>query len=159
MSPKASTESLRAGAGFLAATFDGFTALFPQQDVMTVEQRSHLTEHRDAYAMYRGGGISARVFSLSRAFQPMAKIDRPYFIVARYRGGLFGLACDELQAIKSSQISLRSIPSSLKCGNSPIESFAQFGKKMAFQCSLEAIAALLPLEDVETHEYEQSHPA
>lgn len=159
MLPRASTDSLRAGAGFLAATFDGFTALFPQQRVMAVEQRSHLTNHRNAYSMYRGSGISARVFSLSRAFQPMAKIDRPYFIVARYRGGWFGLACDELQAINLSQLSLKSIPASLKCGNSPIEAFAQFGKKIAFQCSLEAIAALLPLEDVEAHAQEQSHPA
>jgi hypothetical protein len=159
MLPKTSTEGQRAGAGFLAATFDGFTALFPQQDVMTVEQRSRLTEHQNNHAMYHGGGFSARVFSLSRAFQPMAKIDRPYFIVARYRGGLFGLACDELQAINASQISLKSIPASLKCGNSPIEAFAQFGKKMAFQCSLEAIAALLPLEGVEADEQEQSHPA
>lgn len=159
MLPKASTDGLRAAGGFLAATFDGFTALFPQQGVMAVEQRSHLTDHRNTYAMYRGSGISARVFSLSRVFEPMAKVDRPYFIVARYRGGLFGLACDELQAINSSQISLKSIPSSLKCGNSPIEAFAQFGKKIAFQCSLEAIAALLPLEDVEEHAYEQSHPA
>lgn len=159
MLPKTSTDGLRAGGGFLAATFDGFTALFPQRDVMTVEQRSHLTEHRGSYAMYRGSGISARVFALSRAFQPMAKIERPYFIVARYHGGLFGLACDELQAINPSQISLKSIPASLRCGNSPIEAFAQFGKKIAFQCSLEGIAALLPLEDVEAHAYEQSHPA
>lgn len=159
MLPKASTDGPRAGAGFLAATFDGFTALFPQQGVMAVEQRSHLTDHQDAYAMYRGSGISARVFSLSRGFQPMARIDRPYFIVARYRGGLFGLACDELQAVNLSQLSLKSIPSSLKCGNSPIEAFALFGKKIVFQCSLEAIAALLPLEDVEAHAHEQSHPA
>ena len=159
MLPKASTDHLRAGAGFLAATFDGFTALFPQQSVMTVEQRSHLTEHRDTYAVYRGSGISARVFSLSRAFQPIAKTDRPYFIVARYRGGVFGLACDELQAINSAQVSLKLIPTSLKCGNSPIEAFALFGKKIAFQCSLDAIAALLPLEDVEAHAPEQSHPA
>lgn len=158
MLPKASID-LRAGAGFLAATFDGFTALFSQRDVMTVEQRSHLTDHGSTYAVYRGSGISARVFSLSRGLEPVAKADRPYFIVARYRGGFFGLACDELQAINPSQISLKSIPTSLKCGNSPIEAFALFGKKIAFQCSLEAIAALLPLEDVKAHEHEQSHPA
>jgi hypothetical protein len=158
MLPKASID-LRAGAGFLAATFDGFTALFSQQDVMTVEQRSHLTDHKSTYSMYRGSGISARVFSLSRGLEPVAKTDRPYFIVARHRGGFFGLACDELQAINSSQVSLKSIPASLKCGNSPIEAFALFGKKIAFQCSLEAIAALLPLEDVKAHAHEQSHPA
>jgi hypothetical protein len=158
MLPKTSTDP-RAKTGFLAATFDGFTALFPQQDVMTVEQRSHLSEHEDSYAMYRSGGVSARVFSLSRGFEPIAKSDRPYFIVARHRGGFFGLACDELQAINPSQISLKSIPASLKCGNSPIEAFALFGKKIAFQCSLEAIAALLPLENVKAHAQEQSHPA
>ncbi len=158
MLPKASTD-LHAGKGFLAATFDGFTALFPQRDVMTVEQRSHLSGHESTYAMYRGSGISARVFSLSRGLEPVAETGRPYFIVARYRGGFFGLACDELQAINPSQISLKSIPASLKCGNSPIEAFALFGKKIAFQCSLEAIAALLPLEDVKSHAHEQSHPA
>lgn len=158
MLPKASTDP-RTRTGFLAATFDGFTALFPQQDVMTVEQRSHLTGHEAGYAVYRGSGISARVFSLSRGFEPVAKSDRPYFIVARHRGGFFGLACDELQAINPSQISLKSIPASLKCGNSPIEAFALFGKKIAFQCSLEAIAALLPLDDVKNHAHEQSHPA
>lgn len=159
MLPRASTEGLRVRAGFLAATFDGFTALFPQQDVMTVEQRTHLTDHGDTYAMYHGGGISAPVFSLSRTFEPMARTERPYFIVARHRGGLFGLACDELQAINPAQVSLKSIPASLKCGDSPIEAFALFGKKIVFQCSLEAIAALLPLDDVENHAHEQSHPA
>jgi hypothetical protein len=127
--------------------------------VLTVEQRSHLSEHEDSYAMYRNGGVNARVFSLSRGFEPVARTDRPYFIVARHRGGFFGLACDELQAVNPSQLSLKSIPASLKCGNSPIEAFALFGKKIAFQCSLEAIAALLPLEDVGTHEQEQSHTA
>lgn len=158
MLPKTSTDP-RARAGFLAATFDGFTAIFPQQDVMTVEQRSHLSEHEGSYAMYRSGGVNARVFSLSRGFEPMTKSDRPYFIVARHRGGFFGLTCDELQTINPSQISLKSIPASLRCGNSPIEAFALFGKKIAFQCSLEAIAALLPLEDVKAHAQEQSHPA
>lgn len=159
MLPKASTDQTGAAAGFLAATFDGFTALFPQQSVVAVEQRSHLTEHQDTYAVYREGGMQARVFSLSRAFQPLAKTDRPYFIIARYRGGTFGLACDELQAVNSSRVSLRLVPTSLKCGNSPIEAFAQFGKKLAFQCSLEAIAALLPLEEAQAHAHEQSHPA
>lgn len=159
MPPKASTDSLRSGAGFLAATFDGFTAFFPQQDVLTVEQRSHLTGHHDSYAMYQSGGISAPVFALSRGFEPLAGTERPYFIVARHRGGFFGLACDELQAINPSQISLKAIPPSLKCGNSPIEAFAFFGKKIAFQCSLEAIAALLPLDRIEADADEQSHPA
>lgn len=156
MLPKASVECLRSGAGFLAATFDGFTALFPQHDVITVEQRSNLTDHHDSYAIYHWGRIDAPVFALSRTFQPVAKIDRPYFFIARYGGGVFGLACDELQAVKSSQVNLKLIPASLKSGNSPIEAFARFGKKLAFQCSLDGIAALLPLDDVKNHAQNQS---
>lgn len=160
MLPKPSIDQLGMTAGFLAATFDGFTALFPAQSIVAVEQRANLTDHQDTYAMYRKNSMNARVFSLSRALQPTPENGRPYFIIARYQGGEFGLACDELQVINSSRVNLKLIPTSLKCGDSPIEAFAQFGKRIVYQCSLEAIAALLPLDDVEEiHEYEQGHPA
>ena len=159
MLPKASIDQRGTNTGFIAATFDGFTALFSPESIVAIEQRSNLTDHRDTYAMYRSGRVNARVFALSRALRPIAKTDRPYFIVARHQAGTFGLACDELQVINSSRVSFRLIPKSLKCGNSPIEAFAQFGKKIVFQCSLDAIAALLPLEDAEAHAHEQSHMA
>lgn len=158
MFPRSSIES-NAAAGFVAATFDGFTALFSQANIVAVEQKSHLTDCRGLRAVYRKGDIHALVFSLSRSLEPVAQLDRPFFIVARHKGGAFGLSCDELQVISSSRIKLRAIPDSLKCGKSPIESFAQFGKKIFFQCSLDAIADLLPPEETESHECEQSHPA
>ncbi|MBX3665032.1 MAG: hypothetical protein KIT13_05275 [Burkholderiales bacterium] len=145
-----------AASGFLLAAFDGFSALFAQRDVSVIEQRSVLANPRDCYAEYCKGDLSVRVFSLSKGFAPLAPADRPFFFVARCRAGAFGLACDELQVVNASRVSIKAIPASLKCGESPIEGYAQFGKRVAFLCSLEAIADLLPLTDTGVVDHEQS---
>lgn len=151
---KSRAQPERAGAGYIAATFDDVTLVLDQDEAEAVIDTNDLgsegfTDSANRLVVVEHNDESVPVVRLSNIFQRQDGKTRAFVLIAHTSHYRLGLMCDVVRTVAATKVRLEPLPACMQTPATLAISVAHLQDGIGFHCSAEALAQMTRTNQVD----------